>query len=1144
MGKVTIARRHPSIDGQGLESSLALTLNEIVSEPVYGVPGPIDGDRYNFLPKSNIVRICSGGKTSSSQQSSDHSEEIDQPPSKQSSTLSKQQRKNMNRRIRHKRQRDNIRKDKRDKFLSEKKKYVEFRIQQMQIKLELSEKHLKDAKEKILGASTSSSMSSHSEDLKNIGIILDEVDYFKLKISDLHKTLEIINSNDINKRLPRFRDKKTKKMERKVLRSSIATEKLDDNREDSVDVLNWDHDDNEESLSSGDEIDSDEDFIPEDEEIETEIPRKKKATTTTIKTSISTSTEEQVNVSESRDTVPTTPQKKRSRSRKKKYAAKTVAELQSKYPTMLSDKDNLDDEDDFDTIIAATSQINITKNHPWVFDLRQHDPVEEPFENKYLVVLRGQSSKFGKLTFDNLEHRSNCELFASNINHVMFIQRCKTSQMYIMEELQNSLHFSLGAKSTTMFQKYLEFANVSFEVFPNNKSLNGTSFVLRNTTETESSDHSSILANTFTEKMKDLAQSFIPVMLSSKNQAKNRSSFVINMGITSLKVHQHKRLTITGCQGPSLISMWSKTVQINNQARTSLGKFLLFLIKEVIPATNMPHIFKPFHDIEQEYLRLFANQLNITNEDDIKLFNIPAVSLLVNDILHPHCDSLNPSKKGQDYTFSITVQVPTDTLPSSVTSILQPKYQKTIPLCIVVYRRNCLYQLSLHKMRITNYSSNSTRKKMCEMLSNPYSHMDYGGMFFTKHRDRLMKPKFVSQGTSCIFKDKMALTNEAIDKCGYWSSLLHVFYMFSYINGLERNDAISFVLFFSHQCNTTIVIVKAMLDIMSQDKKRNPQQSLYSMLCDASEVYNETKNSKDVGCKGGIYQRFSPSNLLKYSESQVYEAIKDLEIYFAESTSEYHEKEKSKITPADCFKCYRKLQKKVSKLYGFGPIRSSHLIQLAALLGLIPIQFYAYMPAHLVGGTGQFWINEFNFDINKKSESEFDTCYEKEFINLQNIYGMNLTSNMVENLSCILGRKEPAKDLFYYLPWVTKDEDGNSILSKDTNIQLTFRLKVKDIRHISLVCKSNGKETIVLSSESSVLNYNKTTRSNFNNNILFIAEDGHYVNHEWIESQYKQDMSDEYLRLKENNKLPSFDSLYDEVCTGMSLVKTYNTVKG
>ena len=45
MGKVTITMRHPSTDSQGLESSLALTLNGIVSEPVYGVPGPIDGIR-------------------------------------------------------------------------------------------------------------------------------------------------------------------------------------------------------------------------------------------------------------------------------------------------------------------------------------------------------------------------------------------------------------------------------------------------------------------------------------------------------------------------------------------------------------------------------------------------------------------------------------------------------------------------------------------------------------------------------------------------------------------------------------------------------------------------------------------------------------------------------------------------------------------------------------------------------------------------------------------------------------------------------------------------------------------------------------------------------------------------------------------
>ena len=110
---------------------------------------------------------------------------------------------------------------------------------------------------------------------------------------------------------------------------------------------------------------------------------------------------------------------------------------------------------------------------------------------------------------------------------------------------------------------------------------------------------------------------------------------------------------------------------------------------------------------------------------------------------------------------------------------------------------------------------------------------------------------------------------------------------------------------------------------------------------------------------------------------------------------------------------------------------------------------------------------------------------------------------------------------------------GNSSLTKTTNMQLTFRLKVKDIRHISLVCKSNGKESVVLSSDTSVLSYKYDSRDDENSNILYLAKDGHTMNNSWIENQYREVISDKYMMLKDKTNLPSFDLFYEEVCSGM-----------
>ena len=108
------------------------------------------------------------------------------------------------------------------------------------------------------------------------------------------------------------------------------------------------------------------------------------------------------------------------------------------------------------------------------------------------------------------------------------------------------------------------------------------------------------------------------------------------------------------------------------------------------------------------------------------------------------------------------------------------------------------------------------RKKIIQILSHSvYSDLDYGGLFFTKHRKRLIDHRFEIQDNR-IFTEKMAFINEAVDKCGYWSSLLHVYYLYAHFHGVKRDDVLSFVLFFAHQCNTTVIIVKAMITLIEK----------------------------------------------------------------------------------------------------------------------------------------------------------------------------------------------------------------------------------------------------------------------------------------------------------------------------------------
>ena len=179
-----------------------------------------------------------------------------------------------------------------------------------------------------------------------------------------------------------------------------------------------------------------------------------------------------------------------------------------------------------------------------------------------------------------------------------------------------------------------------------------------------------------------------------------------------------------------------------------------------------------------------------------------------------------------------------------------------------------------------------------------------------------------------------------------------------------------------------------------------------------------------------------------------------------------------------------------------------------------------------------------NLDMTVEKANQLITLYTEELLQLQDIYGPNFTSNMFENMACWLGRSRSPSDVYYYLPWVQKDSDNNDVLCQVSTMQLTFFVKVKDINHISLMCKSNNNLTTVLESQAvsnpnnNIFKFNKTiNNASTTENIAILAEGGHIINKEWFDSQYQvttDKITPNYIIFKDF-KLQRFEEYYDTV---------------
>ena len=278
---------------------------------------------------------------------------------------------------------------------------------------------------------------------------------------------------------------------------------------------------------------------------------------------------------------------------------------------------------------------------------------------------------------------------------------------------------------------------------------------------------------------------------------------------------------------------------------------------------------------------------------------------------------------------------------------------------------------------------------------------------------------------------------------------------------------IQILLFFCHQCNNTITFSRAFRDLL-QERRDNPKKTknYYSelgrrcyeikkeeiitrnlekdtsnrpkeiVLHDLRMNYPAYSDATDVG--GGSHPRFVPSQTTVLSEVSVdvhVEEILDLCNQMNERMSRSHHDVVS-------LQLVHHFADEFSKLIpGIGPIKSQMLVQLCALFGLVPLEYYTFIPMHFNGGPGKFMVNEMGW--NKTSDKNLLQWNVDIVTEMQALYNKEFTYNMFENAACEISRRYPPDDLYFAIPSIAKHPTRKDQIILDfTNKRLQFYFRV------------------------------------------------------------------------------------------------------
>ena len=69
----------------------------------------------------------------------------------------------------------------------------------------------------------------------------------------------------------------------------------------------------------------------------------------------------------------------------------------------------------------------------------------------------------------------------------------------------------------------------------------------------------------------------------SGQKINSRAKHVMNLGVTSLKCHCYKHLSVIGNVAPDMISTSTKEYRYSKKLLTSIGKILIYISKNILP---------------------------------------------------------------------------------------------------------------------------------------------------------------------------------------------------------------------------------------------------------------------------------------------------------------------------------------------------------------------------------------------------------------------------------------------------------------------------------------------------------------------------------------------------------------------------------
>ena len=339
-----------------------------------------------------------------------------------------------------------------------------------------------------------------------------------------------------------------------------------------------------------------------------------------------------------------------------------------------------------------------------------------------------------------------------------------------------------------------------------------------------------------------------------------------------------------------------------------------------------------------------------------------------------------------------------------------------------------------------------------------------------------------------------------------------MYMMYSWKYGHKPHDALCYVLFFAHQCNTTTTIISAMCHITSECYEHTRECKKYkSFYTELSDVCRSLKGSSDKlsDTGSGKHPRFQPTNNHIYDDETIECLIHKMNNTF----SVYHNKmivlnsmKTSYSTRTKLkFRLFNDLVNKFDNkrqslnFKGLSSIRIYHLISLASLLNMLPLDYYVYMPIHFNGGVKSFLQDQIGDkrSLKRSLQEELISWNVNTIVQLQSSFNKSLTLNMLENMLYIIGRKKDRKDIFYVLPRIGSN---SKVIVNNNDMQCFYKFNGLNSGKLFIEIFNGKSHHTYLSQEHDLLNRINYLR-NQENKIIDIT-DNHYIDKEWIKEVF------------------------------------------